>query len=364
MKVYNAAGITVGCKPGLSKTWTRRIEEALALQCMGLISDLNLSAEGAKFTPDVLIRDFDEIETKEPEYIVKGSYLVADSAIFDLRKKIGFSFTGDGRLEYWHGNSLELSIPFVVQLLLLQRGRSFIHSAGVSINGKGCIFPAFGGTGKTLIISHLLKQDGVKLLGDDLVAVTETGEAAAYPRPFCLYEYHREAFQDIFEKLGIRHLQPALAWRIYRRLRLESSTRLNLSLPELPNYWGIQGDYVLASPMEIFGPEKIELGLVPIKQIIAVKRNVSLDRIKVIHNVDPLDVARFSASVTAHEWNSYARSLLALGAFNSSRHVDYFLGVHRITEMAFRTSDSHTVVELPEILRTEEYFDTISSLVF
>lgn len=297
------------------------------------------------------------------DYVVEGSYRCSEGAAFDVRRRIGIRLKGDGGLEYWHGESFELSVPLLIQLVLLRRGGTFVHSAGVSIGGGAIVFPAFGGVGKTLLISHLMRQDGVKLLGDDLVIVSESGEAEAYPRPLCFYDYHRSAFEEVFGELGIRHLAPALAWRIYRRVQLESQTRFGVSLPALPKYWGIKGDYVLVSPQMVFGSEKIESKPVPIRMVVAIKRNAAISRIQVHRDVDPVSLARFSAPVTAHEWNASARFLLALSALDQASEFDYFSGTSRRTESAFMGADAHHVVELPERLESRDYFDAVTSLL-
>lgn len=84
-----------------------------------------------------------------------------------------------------------------LQWLLLERGVSLLHGAGCSLNGKGFAFPAFGGAGKTMLISALRHETGFSFFGDDFVAVDARGAMYAYPSDFSVYEQHLELFPEL-----------------------------------------------------------------------------------------------------------------------------------------------------------------------
>ncbi len=104
-----------------------------------------------------------------------------------------------------------------IELLLVAQNMSFIHSAGVAVNGKGIIFPAVGGVGKTTLMSHMRRQDNIAFFGDDFIILNHRGDMFSYPSDFSIYNYHRTVFLDLkntsFEQaLQIRKYFPWFFW--------------------------------------------------------------------------------------------------------------------------------------------------------
>ena len=355
---YCAAGLRIKINRSARSSWFRLMCESLGNQC----EHMDIKSH-EKESPDILLCDFANLNELPTSEVVGNSYSLRNDIFVDHSKRIGIRFVEKNKLEYWHDLSYELSIPFLIQLVLLQRGQSFVHSAGVTVNGKACVFPAFGGIGKTLIVSHLLKHPQIKLLGDDLVSLNSNGTASSYARPFCLYEYHRSAFEDIFNRIAVRYLKPSLLWRIYRRAELELRIRYDIRLPRLARYTGISGDYVLVSPVSIFGPEKIQSEVAAIDKVILVKKNISLQEIRVSKGVDYREVAHFAANVTMHEWSSYARTLMAFGGFSELVIKDYFQTTYDVTERAFSAAREVFLIELPGKFDMESYFREVENLI-
>lgn len=84
----------------------------------------------------------------------------------------------------------------MLEYSLLKNKCTFMHSAGVEKDGFAYIFPSWGGVGKTASVAKLVRENGYKLLGDDLVILSETGDVYAFPKKFVLYAYHRNLFSD------------------------------------------------------------------------------------------------------------------------------------------------------------------------
>ncbi len=78
----------------------------------------------------------------------------------------------------------------VLYLSFLKQSVFFIHSAGVSKDGKAYIFPAYGGTGKTTTSMSLLTK-GYDFLGDDLLIIDPLkNKVFPYPRPLHVFTYN------------------------------------------------------------------------------------------------------------------------------------------------------------------------------
>lgn len=353
---YLAAGLRIAVGPGGRSRWRRLMEDALRTQC----ENMQVPADDA--APDILFRDYEELASVAPSDVVGANYSVRDGAFVDHRSRNALRFSG-GQLIYWHDVSLTLSIPQVVQIALVQKGRSFVHSAAVSIGGRAHVFPGFGGIGKTLLVSDLMRHPGAKLLGDDLVVLNPAGTVQSYARPFCLYPYHRGAFKQQFSALGIRHMRPAFPWRVYRRIRMESAYRYGARLPWPGRYLGIDHDYVLASPYVLFGPDRIETSQVPLETVAVVKRSASASRVSVDTTVDVEQLSAFCASVTAHEWNHSARTLLAFDALSAGTRVGFFEGTRAAISRCLPQASRVALITLPDQFRPEEYFAAVRELI-
>lgn len=85
-----------------------------------------------------------------------------------------------------------------VQLFLLELNYTFIHAAALEKDGKVILIPSWGGVGKTATVITMIKKDGWRLLGDDLV-ILKKDEVMPYLKPFVIYPYHKSLFPDIFE---------------------------------------------------------------------------------------------------------------------------------------------------------------------
>lgn len=69
-----------------------------------------------------------------------------------------------------------------LQMKLLDKGFSLIHSACVAKNGKGLMFSASSDTGKTTTALHFVIDSGYNLLGDDMV-ITNGKNIFSFPLP-------------------------------------------------------------------------------------------------------------------------------------------------------------------------------------
>lgn len=84
-----------------------------------------------------------------------------------------------------------------IQKILTTHGVTFVHSLGVELDGRGVIFPASGGVGKTSLVSYLRNIPGFRFFGDDFVIVAENGIMYSFPSDFSIYPYHLKLFPEI-----------------------------------------------------------------------------------------------------------------------------------------------------------------------
>lgn len=159
-----------------------------------------------------------------------------------------------------------------LQSCLQMHGLSLVHSAGLTLNGRGFLFPAFGGAGKTMLIAALRKQSTFTFFGDDYVVIDEEGRMHAYPSDFSIYPQHLELFpelagtlySDYFEKREY-HLKMWDAWyRLPGNPALRSVARWLRNTPDprqldplIPSLPGWKMDYVKVPATELLERERI-----------------------------------------------------------------------------------------------------------
>jgi len=101
----------------------------------------------------------------------------------------------------------ELCLNALIEYILLQKGYTFIHAAGVSYKDKGFVFPAGPGVGKTLLISRL--RERTKFFADDYLILGEDGTMFSYPMDFSIYDYHFDFFEELKQTDNVRKIKKA-----------------------------------------------------------------------------------------------------------------------------------------------------------
>lgn len=84
-----------------------------------------------------------------------------------------------------------------IQYILLQNNKCLVHAAAAEINGMGIVFPAFGGAGKTTLISELRKFETFKFFSDDYVIIDDNSNMYSYPQDLSIYGYHLKQFPEL-----------------------------------------------------------------------------------------------------------------------------------------------------------------------
>src|SRR3989344_3718748 len=124
-----------------------------------------------------------------------GDFSKTDRSVSFKREKYAVVYDNNKIIEYT--TYANRATNFWIQNLLFKNGMSFIHAAAVEIGGKGIIFPASGGAGKTTLISYLRNLSNFKFFGDDFVIVNKRGEMFSYPSDFSIYKYHVKLFPEL-----------------------------------------------------------------------------------------------------------------------------------------------------------------------
>jgi hypothetical protein len=149
-----------------------------------------------------------------------------------------------------HGGSLDIHpikefvysiAPFVIQCALLERGAALIHAGSLEVNGKGVLLPAWGGVGKSTLVSQSVMHGRAKFLADDHAVVDASGTSHLYTLPIHLYAYHLEGDPELKKRsFDTSSFIQQFQWYLGRKLRPRRAVR-----------W--------KNPADIFPPSRISM---------------------------------------------------------------------------------------------------------
>ena len=290
------------------------------------------------------------IDNKCKHEVVPGAYKYTpeNKKLHLLNKKISLSIL-DEEVHYGFDSILNLSIHFLYFLCVVQSNKTLVHSAGFKYKGKNILVPAFGGIGKTFLVSKLSENLTTSIYGDDLVLLDKDNFIFPYHRPMCMYQYHYKNY--LKDRLSRRHyfLKPALLWRILLRLRIEVLDRFGLQIGDIDDFCAYSNGYITTAVGDILDEDQIPKHGEKLDIIVVIKR-YSGSEIAVKEVADAAEreeLARYISAITHHEWAEYHKLILAYNAFSKQPTSDQFNISEQLIEMSFRCTEKVYLIELP-----------------
>ncbi len=195
----------------------------------------------------------------------------------------------------------------------------------------------------------------MKPLGDDLIIVDSNGYCFSYPRPFCLYEYHKKLFPQYFEKNKVHYVS-------YRPdkyfLRIKRHIKHKLNIRDRAVY-----DYLPVSPIHLFPKEKLQVEKVPIKVLYVMRRKKGITEIETTTANDVEKVVNFTHNVIQHEWSVGLRLEYNCFAHMEESYALRALRQHEIIKKAFSNIREIKYVDIPERMTAEEVSIRLNRLI-
>jgi len=175
---------------------------------------------------------------------------------------------------------------YCVYLKLLFKGSAFIHASSVEKDGKGVLFLAGGGVGKTTIMTNLVLECGYNFLSDDL-SIIDTNFIYLNPKKLQIYPYNVFNNKELYRRLmKDRGLIDKFNW-YYRKWK-----------------YGAKGVRRRMSPSSLFGQKRMALKA-PLSKIIFLQRIV--DHESRVEMISPGDLAQKCANIIIPELDPLAR---------------------------------------------------------
>lgn len=197
------------------------------------------------------VKEFSEFNLP-PDYINNGDLFGFKNGVCFYREKYALVFDNAKIIEYT--TYANRATNLWLQTLLLKQNHSLVHCAGVEIEGKGIIFPAFGGVGKTMLISKLRKLDNCRFFGDDYVIVSKDSQMYSYPSDFSIYPYHLKVFPELKGSSVSRHfLLRKIFGAFYFIKKAINFIWRRFSSSGTPLFYGWNADYVKVPVTKLIG---------------------------------------------------------------------------------------------------------------
>lgn len=208
-------------------------------------------------------------------------------------------------------DSLALPINLIVQLALLQQGRTFTHAAAIEFGGRGILLPAYPGTGKTTTSASLVRA-GARFFGDDLCIVGDS-MIRSFPQALSVYPHHLAILE---------YDSPQLRRDFKRAERVDKARNRIDQRGDLPSkvvsralgYVGTRCANVM--PDQVFGKSSIGTE-VALDVVALLQRSGDVDTLT-LHDVDAHAAAEQATLVLWHEWHGFLHELMLLDAVNTS----------------------------------------------
>ena len=285
---------------------------------------------------DIFIYDYSKCPNFKNSIALSNYYYYSDNYLNIPDEGFCFNFI-DKPLSIYCDN-FRIPLKFVVELILLNKGYSLIHSAAVQYNGKNYLFPAFGGIGKTTTVSAIVYSGG-KLFGDDMNIVNET-EILSCPLDFSVYPYHLDILKIKDKKIEYEFKKTEILDKItdslgrynYRVIRLLFLILNSMKTP-----------CANVPPKKIFGENCIvERGQIDeVYYLCRVENN--LPEITV-ERIDANDLAEMCTNILLQEWHGSMSILYTYSGLSTFSLNSLFRKIKDIVRRAFMHHECYQIM--------------------
>lgn len=243
---------------------------------------------------DIFIFDYSDCPNLKNPVSISNYYYYSNNYLNVPDKRFCFNFLDEPLFVYCDNFAVPLNL--MVELKLLRKGYSLIHSAAVQYNGRNYLFPSFGGVGKTTTVSALMYNGG-KLFGDDMVILNER-EILSYPLDFSIYSYHLDILRIKDKKIELELRKAKELNNLVNHLKRYNSRFIKLIILMINSF---KKEYVNLPPKRIFGENCIvEKG--QIDEIYYLYRMKDENSNITIEEIDPNSLAKLCSNILFQEW--------------------------------------------------------------
>lgn len=314
-------------------------------QVMHQLSEFEV-LEDSEEVSDIVVRDYDCAPKLKNSLVISDYYYYYDDWLNIPAHQTCIDLVNDPIKVFC--NKFSLPVNFLVHVALLRKKYSLMHAAGVTINSKRYLFPAFGGIGKTALVMAVVDNGG-KFYGDDMIIINEN-DLFNYPIDFSVYPHHMKLLRLKDTRIEKKFKRTKLFDNITDRLekydcRLLKFIRVAINTLKVP--------CVNIPPRDIFG-EKCFAGHGKIDEVYYLTRNnKNSDEIE-ISPIAPKILAEITSYILFSEWHQSIYYLLVysgLSSFSLTKIIDMTRSIY---EQLFSIRPCY-IVEIPNSMSIQDY---------
>lgn len=301
---------------------------------------------------DVFIYDYAKCPEIKNYVVLSDYYYYSDNYLDIPAERFCFNFIDTPLIVYC--DKFRIPLNFLVELVLLSKGYSLIHSAAVQYNRKNYVFPTFGGVGKTTTVAAIVYNGG-KLFGDDMVIVNER-EVLSYPLDFSVYPYHLDILKIKDKKIRYQFKKTKILDSVTNKLRKYNFRVSKLLILILNSF---KTPCINVAPKEIFGENCIvEKGQFDeIYYLCRVKNGLSEITVE---QIDSSKLAEICTNVLFQEWHGSMSILYTYSGLTTFSLSSLFSKVRDIFRLAFTHCQCYQII-IPDNLDNLNYVKQLVS---
>jgi hypothetical protein len=288
-----------------------------------------------------------EIDLAEKPYRVliankRASYLRRTQKTIRKNWRYFYTHGRGGYLHYLKRFIFYIYMP-ILEYSLLEKNATLSHCSGIEKNGRVVIFPAWGGVGKTGLMSMYLNE-GWKFLSDDSCVVCQDGQVHIHPLPMHIYKYHEIQNGDLVKKmLAQSSLFNIFLWKIFGLI----------TKPDRLVRW--------ARPVDVWGKEKIALNG-KISAVIHLYRYFGLEKIQ-LKEVSANEISSLMTSTILDEVNNLANMSIVVNSYKTFPLIPnisaLFDKIQSIYQKAFTNARCY-LISMPETATSRDVYEFIN----
>jgi hypothetical protein len=304
---------------------------------------------------DIYLTNYKGSKLLDNPIVVSDYYYYSNNWIDIPKEKIRFNIVDD--IIKVQCEKMLLPLNLLVEIILLRKGYSFLHSAGFSYKGNSYIIPTFGGVGKTLTISRLIYK-GAKLFGDDLVIIS-LDNILSYPLDFSIYPYHLNILEIDNKNIQKELRNTERIDNIIDKIKNSNDNKIIKLLKMVLRH--IRKPYLSIPPRQIFGGDIIQSKGELNKAIFLLKKEIDSKEI-IINEMSHEELALISTDILLAEWHASLHLLLMYSGLSDFSFNDFRNKIHKIFHGCFSRTDCVSVI-YPTKLDLDEYINQLESNV-
>jgi hypothetical protein len=261
----------------------------------------------------------------------------------------------ESSLYVWCADVAALSLPFVLNPLMVTRGRTLCHAAALSDQGDGIMIAGRSGAGKTSALLALMAQRRFKIMSDDYVICDRRGVMLAYPTPLTIYPHHRRLLRDAGAAVRTTIVPGSLFWRgtrlVFTSLGMEEAFARRFA-----------PGYAVVRAADLYPEARINRGDASIRSVYVIA--ASTDRVRVTpRRATSEETSALLVEATRQDWSAMMPVLQGVLAGRRVTTEQYFHQLTLIVQEALHHAERCVVVETPSRMPAAEIAHTVARLV-